>query len=88
MDEDKTASNVTRLKVLETPKQTFKKEIDESVGQVLEEVRRLFDAGQITGIAVLMTTTDEDTYSCWSKQSDNHMMLAALTRAMVRMAKE
>jgi hypothetical protein len=78
---------MAELRVLETSSKKLQAKVEESIDRVLAEVQALREAGELTGIVVLMTTTNEDTYSCWSKQSDNHMMLAALTRAMVRMAK-
>lgn len=79
---------MAELRVLETVGDKVQKEVEESIDRVLAEVMAMREAGELTGIVVLMTTTSEETHSCWSKQADNHMMLAAVTRAMVRMCKD
>ena len=79
---------MAELRVLQTTGKKLQDEVEESIDRVLAEVQAMREAGELTGIVVLMTTVDEETHSCWSKQSDNHMMLAAVTRAMVRMCKD
>jgi hypothetical protein len=70
---------------LETNTDKFKTEVQESIIKVLEENLKMARDGELTGVVVLATTHAEDTHSSWSKQTDNHLILAAVTRAMVRM---
>ena len=71
---------------LETSTDKFKSEVQDSVIRTLKEAMNMAESGELTGVVILTTNTKEETFSMWSKQTDNHMILAALTRAMVRMA--
>lgn len=85
-NETKEDKNVLKLVPLETSTDKFKSEVQESVTKTLKEAVSMAENGELTGVVVLATNVKEETCSMWSKQTDNHMILAALTRALVKMA--
>ena len=86
MSEDKENRSNIKLVSLETSTDKFNSEMRRSVTNALNEAVSMSENNEITGIVILATTVAGETHSLWSMQSDSHMMLAAITRAMVKMA--